>query len=167
MLPIHVAAYIEELQQRIAAPSVKVQLAAIRMLVDWLVLGQVLPTNPAIVVRGPKYVVKKGKPPILSADEARTPLDSIDIHRHVSPRIGGLRDRAMIALLTYTFSCVGAAGTMRVEDVYTEPARRGCASMKGRQASRNALSVLVKNCLGMGPTSTLTCRLPPSFLQPR
>ena len=66
--PIHVAAYIEELQQRIAAPSVKVQLAAIRMLFDWLVLGQVVPTNPAIVVRGPKYVVKKDKTPIHSAD---------------------------------------------------------------------------------------------------
>jgi site-specific recombinase XerD len=121
--PIHVAAYIEELQQRIAAPSVKVQLAAIRMLFDWLVLGQIVPTNPASVVRGPKYSVKKGKTPILSADEARTLLDSIVIHRHASPRIGGLRDRAMIVLLTYTFSCVGAAVAMRVEDVYTEARR--------------------------------------------
>ena len=68
MQPIHVAAYIEKLQQRIAAPSVKVQLAAIRMLFDWLVLGQIVPTNPASVVRGPKYVVKKGKTPIPSAD---------------------------------------------------------------------------------------------------
>lgn len=121
--PIHVAAYIEELQQRIAAPSVKVQLAAIRMLFDWLVLGQIVPTNPASVVRGPKYSVKKGKTPILSADEARTLLDSIVIHRHALPRIGGLRDRAMIALLTYTFSRVGAAVAMRVEDVYTEARR--------------------------------------------
>ena len=121
--PIHVAAYIEELQQRIAAPSVKVQLAAIRMLFDWLVLGQIVPTNPASVVRGPKYSVKKGKTPILSAEEARTLLDSIVIHRHASPRIVGLRDRAMIALLTYTFSRVGAAVAMRVEDVYTEARR--------------------------------------------
>ena len=121
--PLHVAAYIEALQQRIAAPSVKVQLAAIRMLFDWLVLGQIVPTNPASVVRGPKHSVKKGKTPILSADEARTLLDSIVIHRHASPRIGGLRDRAMIALLTYTFSRVGAAVAMRVEDVYTEARR--------------------------------------------
>lgn len=122
--PIHVAAYIEELQQRIAAPSVKVQLAAIRMLFDWLVLGQIVPTNPASVVRGPKYSVKKGKTPILSADEARTLLDSIETeHTPGWPRIVGLRDRAMIALLTYTFSRVGAAVTMRVEDVYTEARR--------------------------------------------
>ncbi len=122
--PIHVAAYIEDLQQRIAAPSVKVQLAAIRMLFDWLVLGQIVPTNPASVVRGPKHVVKKGKTPILSADEARTLLDSIDTqHRHASPRIVGLRDRAIIALLTYTFSRVGAAVAMHVEDVYTQARR--------------------------------------------
>jgi site-specific recombinase XerD len=122
--PIHVAAYIEELQQRIAAPSVKVQLAAIRMLFDWLVLGQIVPANPASVVRGPKHVVKKGKTSILSADEARTLLDSIETqHTPGSPRIVGLRDRAMIALLTYTFSRVGAAVAMRVEDVYTEACR--------------------------------------------
>ena len=122
--PIHVAAYIEELQQRIAAPSVKVQLAAIRMLFDWLVLGQIMPTNPASVVRGPKHVVKKGKTPILSADEARTLLDSIATeHRPASPRIVGLRDRALIALLTYTFSRVGAAVKMRVEDVYAQARR--------------------------------------------
>ena len=122
--PIQVAAYIEELQQRIAAPSVKVQLAAIRMLFDWLVLGQIVPTNPASVVRGPKYVVKKGKTPILSADEARTLLDSIEIHHTPGwPRIVGLRDRALIALLTYTFSRVGAAVAMRVEDVYAQSRR--------------------------------------------
>ena len=122
--PIHVAAYIEELQQRIAAPSVKVQLAAIRMLFDWLVLGQIVPTNPASVVRGPKYVVKKGKTPVLSADEARDLLDSITTqHSPAWPRIVGLRDRAIIALLTYTFSRVGAAVKMRVEDVYTQSRR--------------------------------------------
>jgi len=122
--PIHVAAYIEELQQRIAAPSVKVQLAAIRMLFDWLVIGQIMPTNPASVVRGPKHVVKKGKTPVLSADEARTLLDSIAIdHRPDCPRIVGLRYRALIALLTYTFSRVGAAVKMRVEDVYTQSRR--------------------------------------------
>ena len=48
------------------------------MLFDWLVLGQIVPTNPASVVRGPKYVVKKGKTPILSAEETRTLLDSIE-----------------------------------------------------------------------------------------
>ena len=47
MQPVHVAAYVEDLQRRIAAPSVKVQLADVRMLFDWLVVGQVMPMNPA------------------------------------------------------------------------------------------------------------------------
>lgn len=102
--PVHVAAYIETLHVRLSAPSVKLQLAAIRMLFDWLVVGQVIATNPASSVRGPRHSVKKGKTPVLSPDEARTLLDSIDIST-----ITGLRDRALIGLMVYTFARVGAA----------------------------------------------------------
>lgn len=116
--PVHVAAYIETLQKRLAAPSVKQHLAAIRMLFDWLVVGQVIATNPASPVRGPKHSVKKGKTAVLSAAEARTLLDSISIASHV-----GLRDRALIALMVYTFARVGAALQMRVEDVYVQKRR--------------------------------------------
>jgi hypothetical protein len=42
-------------QNEVSAPSVKQQLAAVRMLFDWLVIGQVVPTNPAAAVRGPKH----------------------------------------------------------------------------------------------------------------
>ena len=59
--PHDVATYIEQLQIDVSAPSVKQQLAAIRMLFDWLVIGQVVPNNPAAAVRGPKHVVKTGK----------------------------------------------------------------------------------------------------------
>ena len=65
--PVHVAAYIEGIQGELSAPSVKLRLAAIRMLFDWLVVGQVIAVNPASSVRGPKHVVKKGKTPVLSA----------------------------------------------------------------------------------------------------
>jgi len=102
--PVHVAAYIEILWQRLSAPSVKQHLAAIRMLFDWLVVGQVLATNPASSVRGPKHSVRKGKTPVLAADEARALLDSIDTSTQV-----GLRDRALIGLMVYTFARVGAA----------------------------------------------------------
>ena len=51
--PHDVATYIEQLQTEVSAPSVKQQLAAIRMLFDWLVIGQVVPNNPAAAVRGP------------------------------------------------------------------------------------------------------------------
>src|SRR5438445_11910766 len=90
----HVAAYVELLGRRYSAPSVKQHLAAIRMLFDWLVVRQVVEINPAAAVRGPKHVVKKGKTPILEADEARHLLESIDTSLPV-----GLRDRALIALL--------------------------------------------------------------------
>lgn len=112
---VHVAAYIQELQQRIAAPSVKQQLAAIRMLFDWLVVGQIVPANPASAVRGPRHVVKKGKTPVLSTEETRILLAGIDTGTPI-----GLRDRALIALLLYTFARVGAAVKMRAQDVYTQ-----------------------------------------------
>jgi site-specific recombinase XerD len=116
--PVHVAAYIEILLTRLAAPSVKQHLAAIRMLFDWLVVGQVVAVNPASPVRGPKYSVKKGKTAVLSAEEARKLLDSIDASSHV-----GLWDRALIALMVYTFARIGAALKMKVEDVYTQKRR--------------------------------------------
>jgi integrase/recombinase XerD len=75
---VHVAAWVENLGQEFSPPSVKQWLAAVRMLFDWLVVGQVLAINPAAAVRGPKYVVRRGKTPVLSAAEARQLLDSID-----------------------------------------------------------------------------------------
>src|ERR1700674_4995698 len=113
--PVHVAAYVEMLQPRLASPSVKVHLAAIRMLFDWLVIGQIIAVNPASSVRGPKYSVKKGKTPVLTAEEARALLGSITASSAV-----GLRDRAHIALMVYTFARVGAAFKMRVHDVYLQ-----------------------------------------------
>ncbi len=62
-----------------SAPTIKQHLAALRMLFDWLVVGQVIPLNPAhAVLGGPKYIGnRKGKTPVLAAEEARTLLDSI------------------------------------------------------------------------------------------
>ncbi|WP_109482524.1 tyrosine-type recombinase/integrase [Paraburkholderia sp. C35] len=116
--PVHVAAYVELLQQRLAAPSVKLHLAALRMLFDWLVVGQVIRSNPAAAVRGPKHSVKKGKTVVLTAEETRELLDAIDVSTTV-----GLRDRALIALMTYTFARVGAGIRMKVEDVYIQGRR--------------------------------------------
>jgi integrase len=98
---------------------VKQHLAALRMLFDWLVTGHVLDTNPAHAVRGPRYVVTKGKTPVLAADEARQLLDSID-----TTTLKGLRDRALIGVMVYTFARVNAVLGMKVKDYYTE-GRRG------------------------------------------
>lgn len=109
--PIAVAAYIENHPG--AAPTVKQHLAAIKMLFDFLVTGQVLRINPAASVRGPKHVVRRGKTPVLQPDQARALLDSIK-----TDSIIGLRDRAMISLMCYTFSRVSAMVHMQVDDYF-------------------------------------------------
>jgi site-specific recombinase XerC len=91
---------------------VKQQLAAVRMMFDWLVVGQIVPANPASAVRGPKHVVKTGKTPVLQAEEWRKLLNSIP-----TSTVRDLRDRALIATQTYSFARVGAAVKMKVEDL--------------------------------------------------
>jgi integrase/recombinase XerD len=131
--PIHVAGYIEQLGKSMSKPSVKQHLAAIRMLFDWLVTGQVIPVNPAHAVRGPKHSVKKGKTSVLSADEMRQLLDSIDTMTLI-----GLRDRALIALMGYTFARIGAAVGMKVEDFYIQK-RRGWVRLHEKGGKVNEL----------------------------
>jgi site-specific recombinase XerD len=116
--PLHVAAWIEMQQQEHAAPTVKARLAAIRHLFDWLVTGQVVPVNPASSVRGPSHTVTIGKTPVLAPEEARTLIDSIEV-----TTIAGLRDRALIALMVFSFARIGAALGMKVEDVFTQNRR--------------------------------------------
>ncbi len=110
--PFDVAAWVEALQQDHSPPGVKQQLAAVRMLFDWLVTGQVVPMNPAAAVRGPKHVVKTGKTPVLEAEEWRRLMDSIP-----TETVRDLRDRALIATLTYSFARITAALRMKVEDL--------------------------------------------------
>ena len=116
--PLHVAAYVEAMGKDFEKPTVKQHLAAIRMLFDWLVVGQVVATNPAHSVRGPKHVVKTGKTTVLAGEQARELLDSIDISTVV-----GLRDRALISVMTFAFARIGAAVAMRVEDYYPKGKR--------------------------------------------
>jgi site-specific recombinase XerD len=116
--PLHVAAWIEMQTREHAAPTAKLRLAALRHLFDWLVTGQVMPTNPAGSVRGPSHVVKVGKTPVLEPAEARALIDSIEITTPV-----GLRDRALIGLMVFSFARIGAALGMKVEDVFTQNRR--------------------------------------------
>jgi site-specific recombinase XerD len=117
--PIHVAAFVETQLKLHSKPTVKLRLAALRMLFDWMVVGQVIPTNPAHAVRGPRHSQRRGKTPVLQADEARTLIDAIDVSS-----LPGLRDRALIGLMVYTFARVGAAISMKVEDFFVQ-GRRG------------------------------------------
>jgi site-specific recombinase XerD len=141
--PFHVAAYLKALRvsdagdraikERTAArPTVKQHLAAIRMLFDWLVVGQVLAINPAHAVRGPKHVVKRGKTPVLSEEEARWLLGSIKVSKTVTledgsvkevPWLVGLRDRALIGVMVYSFARISAVVAMAVDDYFANGKR--------------------------------------------
>jgi len=110
--PFDVSTYVEARQQTHSAPDVKQRLAAMRMLFDWLITGQVVPVNPAAAVRGPKHVVKTGKTPVLDGKEWRKLIDAIP-----TETVRDLRDRALIATLTYSFARINAALKMKIEDL--------------------------------------------------
>jgi integrase len=137
--PFHVATFLKDLRHKdhqpkpFSPPTVKQHLAALRMLFDWMVIGQVIPMNPAHAVRGPKHVVKKGKTPVLTAEEARDLLDKIPIVKNTAPKgqpeiwepvLIGLRDRALIAVMVYSFARVSAVLKMKVRDHFVQ-GRRG------------------------------------------
>jgi site-specific recombinase XerD len=109
---IHVSAYIEAIGERFAPQTVKQRLAALRGLFDWLARHGVLETNPAAPVRGPAYTIKRGKTPILTAAEAKRLITSIETDTLV-----GLRDRALIAVMVYSFARISAAVGMNIEDL--------------------------------------------------
>jgi site-specific recombinase XerD len=129
--PVVVAAYIEH--HTASPPTVKQHLAAIRMLFDFLVTGQIVPVNPVASVRGPKHVVRKGKTPVLTADEMRALIASIN-----TTKLIGLRDRALIALMGYTFARVGAVVQLEVADYYVQN-RRGWVRLHEKGGKVNEL----------------------------
>jgi integrase len=114
-------------------------------LFDWLITGQVMPTNPAAVVRGPKHVVKTGKTPVLDGKEWRKLLDAIP-----TGTVRDLRDRALIATLTYSFARIGAALKMKIEDLRPKGAgwqirlhEKGGKAMACRHALAGALRAYI------------------------
>ncbi len=110
----HVSAYVEEmLQAGKAKRTVKQHLATIRKLFDWLIVGQICSYNPAQAVEGPKISARKGSTPYLDEDSASEFLNSIDVSTII-----GLRDRALIALMTFSFARIEAALQMNIEDYY-------------------------------------------------
>ena len=112
----HVAAYVEMMTHSSLEPSsVKQALSSLRMLFDWLLVHQVMRENPATAVRGPKLSVTEGKTPNLPAEEVAQLIESIPTNTLV-----GLRDRALIGLMAYTFARVGAALSMNVGDYFPQ-----------------------------------------------
>lgn len=118
LAPVHAAAYVEALGQSVAKPTVKQHLAALRVLGDYLVTGQVIASNPFGPVRGPRYVVKTGKTVVLTALEVRQLFAAID-----PATLAGKRDLALIAVMAYGFARISAVLAMEVGD-YRHQGRR-------------------------------------------
>ena len=116
--PINVAAWVEAITKTHAVSTVKQRLAGLSMWLDWLVVHQVIRTNPASSVKSPRQVIIKGKTPVLDAGEARQLINAID-----TSKIIGLRDRALIGVMLYSFARIGAALSMRVSDVFVQHRR--------------------------------------------
>jgi integrase/recombinase XerD len=82
------------------------------------VVSQVVPTNPAHSVRGPRHSINKGVTPVLSSEEATALLEGMEVSTLV-----GLRNQAIIAVMIYTFARVGAVVALNVEDYYSQKKR--------------------------------------------
>jgi integrase/recombinase XerD len=114
---------------------VKQHLAALRGFFNWLVVRQVVPENPALFVKGPRFSRQTGVTPILEAEQMRAPLGSIHVTREVNiPKkhgggvkvvadVKGLRDRAVIAIMAYTFARLSAVAKLELGDYRLEDKR--------------------------------------------
>jgi site-specific recombinase XerD len=100
---VHVATYVEQLQRARSAPTAKLRLAAPRRLFDWMVIGQIIPTDPTAALPRSPHIVRRGKTPALDPAESRELIDAID-----TSTVIGLRDRALIGLTVYSFAPIGA-----------------------------------------------------------
>src|SRR6266446_2566097 len=114
--PITVAAYIE--QHPGSPPTVKQHMAAIRMLFSWLTEKGILAMNPAREVATPRFSRAEGKTPAFTPEEVHQLLDSID-----TANLVGLRDKALLAILAYTFGRISAVVSLKVED-YIQTGKR-------------------------------------------
>src|ERR1700739_1759417 len=103
------------------------------MLFDCLIIGQVLAVNPAHAVRGPKHVVKRGKTPVLTEEQARLLIQSLDTSTLV-----GLRDRAVIGVLPSPSARIGAVVAMRVED-YSPAGKRWWVRLHEKGGKRHEM----------------------------
>jgi site-specific recombinase XerD len=111
--PPHIAAYLKELGGAgMSKATIKLHLAAVRNWMRWLTEHGVLERNAASEVRGPKLVVREGKTPALSREQARALLGSLD-----GADLMTLRDRAIIGVMLFAWARVSAVCAMRVCDV--------------------------------------------------
>jgi len=110
---LHVAAYIEMRMHNLSIPSVKMHLAALRMLFDNLVRQGVLVFNPALSVKAPRFSATRGRTPVMTGEEVKKLFGSIGAESRKD-----VRDRALLSVMIYSFARVGAVVKMKVGDYY-------------------------------------------------
>jgi integrase/recombinase XerD len=109
--PITVAAYVE--QHPGSPATIKQHMSAIRMLFSWLTEKGILAMNPVREVKPEKFSRSEGKTPAFDTDQVQKVLDRIDTSNEV-----GLRDRALLGTLAYTFARIGAVVNLKVDDYF-------------------------------------------------
>ena len=120
--------FIEELPG--SDPTKNLALAALRHFFDALVTRHAVALNPFASVRGRKHAVVDGKTPELTIQQARALLGSLDLSYVV-----GLRDRAVLGVLTYTGARVGALARLRRGDLQDQETQRVLRFAGKREAS--------------------------------
>jgi site-specific recombinase XerD len=129
--PLDVRDYLEAAKANgLSTATLKQHMAAIRMLFNHLVTGGVIDHNPALSVKAPRQKLGKGKTPILTAEEAGELLRSIE-----TDTVVGLRDRALIGVMVFTFARVSAACGLNVGDIFHQQRRLWCASTRRAASS--------------------------------
>lgn len=128
---LHVVAWLELMKARgLSAPTIKLRLAALRMLFEALLRGQIIAVDPTAAVRGPRYSVTRGKTPVLDGAEVEQLLRTIDRscvtasgQALTRETLSGLRDRAVIVTMAYSFARIGAVTALKVSDVFRQKQR--------------------------------------------
>lgn len=112
------------IQKKRSITTVKLKVSAIRSLFRWLKEGGLLDSDPAASVRAPKHSVQVGKTPVLAGSEAALILDRITLELDQKPDdVVALRDRALIAVMTFALARISAAVGMTVGDVFLQEKR--------------------------------------------
>ncbi|MFO0979086.1 MAG: tyrosine-type recombinase/integrase [Planctomycetaceae bacterium] len=109
--PADCGIYLDELKHSVA--SKKQILAGLRHFFDGMVTRHAIALNPALSVRGERCQVLEGKTPEITIKQARKLLSSIN-----TDNVVGLRDKAIMSILIYTASRIGAVARLRLKDLY-------------------------------------------------
>jgi site-specific recombinase XerD len=116
---LHVSGWLGDMAaRRLSVPTIKLRLAGLRRMFDALARAQIIRFNPVAVVKGPRYSIDKGKTPVLTGGETLQLLAAIDTSTLI-----GLRDRAMIATMAYTFARIGAVIGLEAQHLFRQQRR--------------------------------------------